>query len=66
MNHYSVAFEIAYRHEQLRQTAMRHRANSSTRHDRRWWFTRRRTISPQTSAPPAPLTPLVPAVGTAS
>ena len=39
MNHYSVAFEIAYRHEQLQQAAMRHRANSSTRHDRRWWFT---------------------------
>ena len=65
MNHYGVSYEVAYRHEQLQRTAMRRRSKDSTRHQRRWWFARRRTTMPKPSAPPAPLTLTVPAVGTA-
>ena len=65
MNHYSAGYEVAYRHEQLQRSGMRNRSKSSTRGQRRWWFSRRRTTTPRTSERPAPLTPVVPAVATA-
>jgi hypothetical protein len=65
MNHYGVSYEVAYRHEQLQRATMRRHPTDSTRHQRRWWFARRRTTMPEPSAPPAPLTLTVPAVGTA-